>query len=437
VSETIFALSSGALPAGVSVIRISGPGVRFAFETMLGDVPPARQAVLRRITDGEGGEIDRGLALFFPGPASFTGEDCGELHLHGSRAVVARCLQVLGNFDEFRPAEAGEFSRRAFANGKMDLTEAEGLADLIHAETEAQRRAALDQAGGALRSLYEGWMKRLTHARAMLEAELDFADEADVPGSVSDTIWDDLTRLRQEMSAHLSGIVWGEIVRDGFRIALVGAPNAGKSTLLNRLADREVAIVSAIPGTTRDMLEVRLDLGGHLVLVTDTAGLRESGDEIELEGMRRAKKAVAAADLVLLLDDGSGAPELGKLDDAPSIWKIRTKSDLRAPLSHDGYDLILSARTGEGMDNLVSAIAAEIDRRSSGYAAALPNRERHRAALAAALRALDRSFAVREDGAELVAESLRTASHALGRITGHVDVEDLLGVIFSEFCVGK
>lgn len=437
MSETIFALSTGALPSGVAIIRISGPGVRFAFETMTGGVPPARIATLRTLVSGDGDAIDRGLVLFFPGPASFTGEDCAELHLHGSRAVVARCLDVLGGYPGFAQAEAGAFSRRAFENGRMDLTEVEGLSDLIRAETEAQRRAALDQSGGRLRALYEGWMRRLTHARAMLEAELDFADESDIPGSVSSVIWHDLPLLRAEIDDHLSGLRWGEIVRDGFRIALVGAPNAGKSTLLNRLADRDVAIVSSVPGTTRDRIEVRLDIGGHLVLISDTAGLRETEDEVEREGIRRSRSAMAAADLVLLLDDGSTQLPLIGVDGGIPVWRLRTKSDLGVREGASGYDMAISAATSEGIDMLVASIRAEIGRHARADFAG-PNRQRHQSLLKDALAGLDAALTIGETGgAEVVAESLRSASYALGRITGHVDVEDLLGVIFSEFCVGK
>ena len=436
MSETIFALSTGALPSGVAIIRISGPGVRFALETMAGAIPPARMATLRTLVDPDGGAVDRGLVLFFPGPASFTGEDCAEYHLHGSRAVVARCLDVLGGFSGFRQAEPGEFSRRAFESGRMDLTEVEGLSDLIRADTEAQRRAALDQSGGTLRALYEGWMRRLTHARAMLEAELDFADESDIPGSVSKVIWRDLPALRTEISDHLSGLRWGEIVRDGFRIALVGAPNAGKSTLLNRLADREIAIVSPVPGTTRDRLEVRLDIGGHLVLISDTAGLRETDDEIEREGIRRAQSAMNAADLVLLLDDGSvDVPALDGLDGI-TVWRLRSKSDIRFGDAASASERAVSALTGDGIDRLITDIAAEISQHARS--AASPNRQRHHSLLLEALAGINSALALGEEGAtEMVAESLRSASYALGRITGHVGVEDLLGVIFSEFCVGK
>lgn len=436
MTETIFALSSGAAPSGVAVIRLSGPDVRFVLETMVGSVPEPRMAALRDIGDGQQGTIDRGLVFYFPGPRSFTGEDCAEFHLHGGRAVIARALEVLAGMRGLRMAERGEFSRRAFENGKLDLTEVEGLADLIRAETEFQRRAALDQAGGALRSLYESWMRRLVHARAMLEAEIDFADESDIPGSVSDVIWEDLEKLRGEIRAHLCGVRWGEIVRDGFRIALVGAPNAGKSTLLNRLADREVAIVSAVPGTTRDILEVRLDLGGHFVLLTDTAGLRESGDEIELEGMRRARQAMEAADLVIVLDDGSGEPPMIESSRAP-VWSVRSKADISNAAQEDSR-LAVSAVTGAGVERLIGAIKAEIEARQGERGAVSPNRERHRALLADCGAALDEAFGFRSFGrSELIAETLRRAGYSLGRITGQVDVEDLLGVIFSEFCVGK
>ena len=438
MSETIFSLSTGGLPSGVAVIRLSGCRTRFVLETIAGIVPDSRQATYRVFRDSEGQIIDRGLAVYFPGPASFTGEDCGEFHLHGSRAVVSRMQAVLSGLPGLRQAEAGEFTRRAFDNGKLDLTEVEGLSDLLAAETEMQRRAAIDQACGHLRTLYESWMTRLTHARAMLEAEFDFADEEDVPGSVSDTIWPDLHKLIGEVSQHLQGVKWGETIRDGFRVALVGAPNVGKSTLLNRLADREVAIVSEHAGTTRDALEVRLDIGGHLVRVFDTAGLRDTADSIELEGIRRSIALAEGADLVLLMEDGEAAAvpaDMIASDMAGSIIRVATKSDLGELQAVSGQ-IRISARTGEGIRDLISMIADELSRRSS-FVEGLPNRTRHEGLLRACLSRIEAAIAARRIGPELAANELHAAADALGRITGRVGVEDLLGVIFSQFCIGK
>ena len=324
---TIYALSSGALPSGVAVMRISGPGTRFGLETLCGCVPAAREATLRTIRDRNGLALDRGLVIFFPGPASFSGEDCAELHLHGGRAVVAAVSEALGALEGFRYAEAGEFTRRAFENGKLDLTRVEGLADLVAAQTEMQRRMALDQAGGALQALYDGWMRRLTHCRALVEAGLDFSDEDDVPEDVSDGVRSDIRDIRGEMAAHLDRARTGEFVRDGCRVAIAGAPNAGKSSLLNALARREVAIVSDEPGTTRDVLTVTLDLDGYAVIVQDTAGLREAVEKVEQEGIRRAQAAIDAADIVLFLCD------LSSMASVPAVVRdktilVGTKADL-------------------------------------------------------------------------------------------------------------
>ncbi|MAY62607.1 MAG: tRNA uridine-5-carboxymethylaminomethyl(34) synthesis GTPase MnmE [Rhizobiales bacterium] len=432
MSETIFSLSTGGLPSGVAVIRMSGTGTRFAFETICGSVPEPRQARYCVFRDPAGDPIDRGLAIYFAGPSSFTGEDCGEFHLHGSRAVVARMNAVLAGLEGFRQAEAGEFTRQAFANGKMDLTEVEGLADLLSAETEIQRRAALDQAGGHLRQIYEGWMARLTYARAMLEADFDFADEEDVPGSVAHGIWTDIESLQMEIQGHLDGVKWGEAIRDGFRIALIGAPNAGKSTLLNRLADRDVAIVSAQPGTTRDSIEVRLDIAGHLVRLFDTAGLRDTDDEVETEGIRRSLSMAEGADLVLLLDDGaSPAPPV---PDHIPYRRVDTKSDLRTNFVPEG--LWLSAKTGEGIRDLIEWIANELSNRSASVVG-LPNRARHESLLRQTVSRIEAALQARELGAEVAAAELHAAAGSLGEITGKVGVEQLLGVIFSQFCIGK
>lgn len=339
-------------------------------------------------------------------------------------------------------AEPGEYTRRAFENGRMDLTAVEGLSDLIRAETETQRRQALDQADGGLNVLHQGWAKRLTHARAMIEAELDFSDEEDIPGAVTGRIWPEMRLLSGEIADHLAKAKAGEIVRDGFRIALIGSPNVGKSSLLNRLAQRDVAIVSATPGTTRDVVEVRLDISGYLVLLQDTAGLRNSSDDIEIEGMRRSRIIAENADLVLELRDladPEGASDLDGKDsiDLITVW---TKADLCAAIGEGTgkSELTISSKTGFGIDSLVAEISGRLKSLVHGSAGeSLPTRQRHIQLLKRCLEDIDVAIDDKETPIEIRSEYLRSAAMSLGRITGSVDVEDLLGVIFSEFCVGK
>lgn len=436
-SDTIYALSSGAPPSGVAVIRMSGPGVREALADICGGLPPARTAVLRSLRGADGTAIDRGLALFFPAPRSFSGEDCAELHLHGGRAVVAGALAELGRRTGFRMAEPGEFTRRAFVNGKIDLTEAEALADLVAAETEAQRRFALVNAQGGQKALYDGWRRRLLHARAMIEAELDFSDEGDVPGSVAETIWRDVAALSREMLTHAASYRFGEIVREGFKVVILGAPNAGKSTLLNSLAGREAAIVTEEPGTTRDLIELALDLDGIKVVLIDTAGIRADAGRVESIGIARAVEAAREADLVLYLEDAADPISVQQLDFS-SLLRVGTKSDLlEAALGGDRYDLLVSARSGEGVDALLERIrkhAAE----AAGMAGKgiLPSRKRHQALVEHAGEALVEALDERVP-LELRAEGLRRAADGIGRITGAIGTEELLGAIFSEFCIGK
>ena len=433
--DTIFALSSGGLPSGVAVIRLSGPRAGNAVARLAGALPPPRRAVLRELRDVDGVVLDRALVLFFPSPASVTGEDCAEFHVHGGRAVVAAVLRALGALPGLRQAEAGEFTRRAFVNGRMDLTGAEALADLIGAETEAQRRLALDNVEGGQQALYSGWRSRLLHARAMIEAELDFADEADVPGAVSDRIWTDMRELCEEIDGHVEGFRAAEVVRDGFCVVLVGAPNAGKSSLLNALARREVAIVTDVAGTTRDLVEVTLDLDGMKVLVVDTAGLRETQDKVERIGVEKAIAAASRADLVLELVDPR-APEQDQVDRAwqAPVLRVATKSDLWGT-TNDGFDHVISVVTADGLGRLIAEIARRAETAGTRQGAAVPTRLRHvellRATKAHVLEAL-----VPKD-LELRAEQLRLASASLGRITGTVDVEELLDVIYSQFCIGK
>lgn len=437
--DTIFALSSGSPPAGVAVIRISGPGVRFGLETVAGGVPQARRAHLAHLRDKAGQVLDHGLILFFPGPQSFTGEDVAELQIHGGRASVSAVLAVLSKLPGFRLAEPGEYTKRAFENGRMDLTAVEGLSDLIRAETESQRRQAVGQAEGALRELYEAWARRITHARAMVEAELDFSDEEDIPGSVTDRIWPEMEALVRELSVHLSRAKAGEIVRDGFRIALIGPPNAGKSSLLNALARRDVAIVSDIPGTTRDIVEVRLDIDGHLVLLQDTAGLREARDEIEQEGIRRSILAAETADLVLELCEVRKTGDKPKATVPRGVKSIQlwSKCDLLRDGDVPGDGLLISSKSGDGIDTLLSEIGRAISDTTGNSGEILPTRERHVQYLGICQRELETAVNRISLPIEVRSEYLRNAAVALGRITGSVDVEDLLGVIFSEFCVGK
>jgi len=439
MSDTIYALSSGALPAGVAVIRVSGPCTPEVLTGLCGSLPLPRHAVLRSIRNRNGDVLDQGLVLYFAAPASFTGEDCAELQVHGGRAVVNAILAELEVWPGLRHAEAGEFSRRAFHNGKLDLVEIEGLADLIAAETEMQRRLAQEHSSGNLSAIYEGWARRLTHARAMIEAELDFADEDDVPGSVADKIWADMRELKSEISAHLQGAGIAEIVRDGLKIVIAGEPNAGKSSLLNHLARRDVAIVTDIAGTTRDILSVDLSLAGFRVQLFDTAGLRETDDKVEQEGIRRAYLTIDQADVVLLLaDTPEGFVPLEELRQPKPVIRIGTKID-RSPLLWDkaSADVLISTETGAGIDQLLEVLTDYLPDLSGQNALSLPTRKRHVNCLKQTLSAIEMSFGQSNRGLDIQAEYLRQAGDALGRITGRVDVEDLLGVIFSEFCIGK
>lgn len=435
--DTIYALSSGSLPAGVAIIRVSGPETADALVRLCGTLPPPRIATLRTIRTRNGETLDSGLVLYFPAPASFTGEDCCELQVHGGRAVVSAILDELAATGGLRHAEAGEFARRAFQNGKLDLVEVEGLADLIAAETEMQRRLAIEQSGGGQSALYAGWARRLTHSRAMIEAELDFADEDDVPGSVSAVIWEDVGRLRQEIDGHIARAGLAEIIRDGLKIVIAGEPNAGKSSLLNALARRDIAIVTEVAGTTRDVLSVDLSLAGFSVKLFDTAGLRETDELVEREGIRRARQVIADADLVLLLSEKPGYFRIDEvLPENVPVIRVATKVDRPSPSwAPSDADIFLSTRTGEGMADLLTALQSHLPDLAGRTALAMPSRKRHVDCLRQASAALERSLI--SSDLELRAEQLRQAGDALGRITGRVDVENLLDVIFSEFCIGK
>ncbi|SCM77895.1 tRNA modification GTPase MnmE [uncultured Pleomorphomonas sp.] len=432
MTDTIFALSSGSLPSGIAVARVSGSAVRFVLETTIGRLPEPRRAALMTVRDANGEAIDRGLVLFFPAPGSFTGEDVAEFHLHGGRAVVAAFLAFLGSLPELRLAEAGEFTRRAFDNGQLDLTEAEGLADLIAAETEAQRRLALRLAGGAFRARAEDWRRRLIDLRAYVEADLDFSDEEDVPDDVSGGVGIGIAALRAEMERELTAGQRGERIRDGFEVVVLGPPNAGKSSLVNVLAERDVAIVTDIPGTTRDLLEVHLDLAGYAVTLVDTAGLRDGGDVIEAEGMRRGRARAAAADLILWLDEEGDGPPEDVVGLGVKVLSIHAKIDLHSP-GREGLGVSVHDRTS--IDRLLQRLAQEAASRLGGEAP-LVSRARQRQCLDQAVAAL-RDAESRSLPKEIMADRLRQAGEALGRLTGRIDVEEVLGSIFSTFCIGK
>jgi tRNA modification GTPase len=449
--DTIFALSSGRPPSAVAVIRVSGPRAGLALERLIGRLPAARYASLARVRDPASGEvIDEGLALWFPAPRSETGEDMAELQVHGGRAVIAAVLAALAKVPGLRPAEAGEFTRRAFESGRMDLTAVEGLADLVAAETEVQRRQAYQHLKGMLGERAESWRQRLVEALAFVEAGIDFSEEDGVPGDLLARALDLIRPLAEEIEA--AGANRGERLREGLRVAITGPPNAGKSTLFNRLARREAAIVSPFPGTTRDVLEVHLDLGGYPVTVLDTAGIRDTEDPIEREGVRRASAQAENADLVLWLVDASdpgGALSAFSFDSPTpgghgNSWCVVNKIDLIAdPLSFEssfrGINSIhfISSASGRGVDDLVRAISLFSEEFFSPEPA-LVMRERQRGHLRETVLSLRAAEEAGNAGREeIVAEHLRLASRALGKLLGRVDVEDILDVIFRDFCIGK
>lgn len=437
--STLFAPASGFGRAAVAVIRISGAGARMIVETLCPPLPAPRRLSLRAIRDPASGEVlDRGLVVWMPAPATFTGEDMAELHLHGGLAVRAAVLRALAALPGCRPAGPGDFSRRAFLNGRLDLPQAEGIADLVEAETEAQRRQALRQLDGALGRQVAAWRDRAIDLLAQAEAALDFSDEGDVDDAALEADRDEAVReLRDTIRATLGDGRRGERLREGFVVVLAGPPNAGKSTLLNALAGREAAIVSEIPGTTRDAIEVRCDLGGLPVVLVDTAGLRETEDAIEAEGVRRTRSRIAEADLVLRLLPCDAAAH-GPVSESPRTLLVRTKSDLEIsnePLADEG-SIAISALTGQGLDALLDAIEA-VAQTTLGGEQALITRERHREALTRACGHLDRVVEGRLLPPELVAEDLRLATRALGEVGGHVGVETVLDRLFAGFCIGK
>ncbi len=416
------------------MIRISGPNAVEVFRlTKTGREPKFdRRAEIRRLIDkSNGDQIDDTLLIWFPAPGSYTGENVVELQVHGGRAIVSRVLSALSKLPEFRPAEPGEFTRRAVENGRMDLTRAEAVADLIYADTEGQRKLALRQYDGSLANLYGTWRDRLIRAAAWLEANIDFPDE-EVPDNAWETGRNHMRELLHEISRHLHDEHRGEITREGFQVAVIGPPNAGKSSLVNSLARRDVAIVSPVPGTTRDIIEVKLDLGGYAVVLADTAGLRVSSEPVEMEGVRRARERAAAADFRLLVLDGSKAA-----DDFPEIEAahlvVLNKSDLVT--RRQEARLYVSAKTGEGLDDLIRQLSGEAAKQDTSGSGPLLTRARHRYALEEVAARIE--LALEEQSPELAAEHLRVALRGIGRITGSVDLDELLDVVFRDFCIGK
>ena len=430
-AETIFALASAAGRAGVAVVRVSGPGAGPVLSALSSGLPPPRTASLRSLATAAG-EIDRALVLWFPAPHSFTGEDVAEFHIHGGRAIRERLFEALAELGA-RPAGPGEFSRRAVEQGRLDLTRAEAIADLVEAETPAQLRQALRQYDGALADLYEGWRADLIAALSRAEAAIDFSDDGvgEVEFAAARA---GVLEIVQAIQTHMNDHRRGEALREGLKLAIIGPPNAGKSSLINALARREAAIVSDIPGTTRDVIELRLNLGGYLVQAADTAGLRDTKDAIEAEGVRRALAQAGTSDLVLLLRDGT-VP----YTDYPGIAAdllVWNKSDLPGFQTREGISV--SLKSGAGLSELIAALTAMVAERleTKDQTPAL-SRPRHREALTQALESLRHALTTPSDQPELLAEDLRLALRAIGRITGRVDVEELLDSVFRDFCIGK
>lgn len=445
-ADTIFALASGPGRAGIAVIRISGTKTEKALHRLGLTTPKARVATRAKLTDPTSKDVlDDGLVLWFPAPRSFTGEDVAELHIHGGRAVIDSVLAALSSIGGVRPAEAGEFTRRAFTNDKMDITQAEALADLVDAESKAQQRQALLQMGGALKDISEDWRHRLIQALAHLEAVIDFPDE-DLPPDVADRVWGEVKDLEASIGKFLDDKNRGERIREGLSIAIVGAPNAGKSSLLNALAKRDAAIVSATPGTTRDIIEVHMEIGGYAVTLADTAGLRITEDAIEKEGVKRAQAKAENADIRIALFDGAAYPARDdttqKLIDENTI-AVFSKADLLDQAREIELDVddnmrpthFMSSQTGFGISALLQRVEDHLKAKFESTSAVAITRARHRKALEECREALKR--AQNAPLPELAAEDLRLAAKALGRMTGRVDVEDILDVVFREFCIGK
>jgi tRNA modification GTPase len=446
--QTIFALSSGRLPSAIALVRVSGSQAGVALTLLAGKLPAPRMATRVLLRDVSQRPIDDAVVLWFPGPASATGEDVAEFHVHGGRAVLAALFSALSSFENMRAAEPGEFTRRAFENGKLDLTEAEALDDLIHADTDRQRRQALRQMKGLLGDRARDWRGQIIEASALIEAGIDFSDEGDVPAELLEPALAKIRVLLAEIQEILAAQGQSERLRDGLVVAIAGPPNVGKSTLMNQLARREVAIVSPHAGTTRDVIEIQLDLDGYPVTVIDTAGIRETDDPVEQEGVRRARARAEEADLVLWMIDAQHV--VADRDGVSGAWVVRNKIDLEtgnaaSPRespngSREAYgptEFGISAVRGDGVQELIAAIVIFARDFFGTGEDALIGRERQRKLLQQTAGMLHRSISVIGSGEELAAEELRGAAVMLGRLLGRVDVEDVLDVIFREFCIGK
>jgi tRNA modification GTPase len=433
--QTIFALSSGRPPSAIAIVRVSGPAAGPVLELLAARIPTPRIAT-RTLLSSDGQPIDDAVVLWFPGPASATGEDVAEFHVHGGRAVLGSLFSALSGITNVRAAEPGEFTRRAFENGKLDLIEAEGLDDLIHADTDRQRRQALRQLKGLLGDKARNWRAQIIEASALIEAGIDFSDEGDVPAELIAPALTKVETLLGEITDVLAAQGRTERLRDGLVVAIAGPPNVGKSTLMNQLARREVAIVSPHAGTTRDIIEVQLDLDGYPVTVIDTAGIRETSDPVEQEGVRRAQARAAEADLVLWLTDADGAKS--SASGAP-IWTVRNKIDLDSATTSKPSEsrFAISASRGDGLTELIAGLVGYAQEFFGSAEVGLIGRQRQRDLLAQAAASLQRSIEVIGKGEELAAEDLRSAAYALGRLLGQIDVEDILNMIFREFCIGK
>ena len=428
--------------AGIAIVRVSGPSAGEILYDLAGRIPQPRLASHLKLRFPSNREvIDHGLVLWFPGPRSFTGEDTVEFHLHVGRAVIQLLFLAIQEYPRVRLAEPGEFSRRAFVNGKLDLTAAEALADLVASETEAQRRQAIRQLSGELGDLYELWRQRLLRYLSRVEAQLDFVEE-DLPQGLVETVQTDISQLLVDLDRHLNDGRQGEIIRQGFRLVIAGAPNVGKSSLMNRLCGKEMSIVYPSEGTTRDVVEGKTSFGGYPVTICDTAGIRVSSEEVEQEGIRRAKTAVGSADILILVFDVSEYPDLEPetlaLMRQPGcvVFNKIDKSSGKIPGSINGFTACgLSCQTGKGIPELIELLKKEISKLLSNSGSPMLTRDRHREALTHCRGSLERALEVAD--LELIAEELRAASNALGRITGRVGVEDILDLIFAEFCIGK
>lgn len=435
-ASTIVALASGPGPAGVSIIRLSGPSCVAVAQRLIGGTPQPRRAKLAKVVDLDGDPIDNALVLYFPKPNSFTGEDVLELHVHGGRAVVRDTIEACLGMADVRLAEAGEFSRRAFLNAKMDLTAAEGLADLVEAETVGQRRQALRQMEGALADEVGRWREAVIDCLADAEGDIDFPDE-DLPPGLSDRARERIHELQARLESFLVESRRAERVRSGFQVAIVGKPNAGKSSLINQLARRDAAIVSPIPGTTRDIVDVRLILGGMVVLISDTAGIRDSEDIIEAEGVRRARQRASEADLrLVLLTSQDDKSEFAELMEDGDLWLLG-QADRLEWASADSGELAVSSVTRQGLDELEARLTQRAQADLGKSESAPLTRLRHQEAVREGIAALDRALTASVHAPELVAEDLRLAARALGRVTGRVDMDDVLDRLFSQFCIGK